>query len=92
MAPTALHVSIEGMVQGVGFRQAMVRQARALGLTGWVRNLPDGRVEAWFEGAPADLETVLEWCGHGPALAIVRGIESSQQLGTGSYPTFEIRF
>lgn len=92
MKPVALHVFIEGMVQGVGFRQAAARKARTLNLTGWVQNLPDGRVEAWFEGRNSELDEMLEWCRRGPALAEVRQVDSSRQPATGAHPGFEIKF
>lgn len=92
MKSFALHVFIQGMVQGVGFRQAAARQARTLQLTGWVRNLPDGRVEAWFEGPDTALDAMLEWCQRGPALAEVREVEHSREAATQSHPGFEIKF
>ena len=76
-----LHVYIHGRVQGVGFRYATDRQARALGLAGWVRNLPDGRVEAEFEGPREALESMLAWCGQGPAMASVRSVEERWEQG-----------
>lgn len=92
MRPFALHVVIEGMVQGVGFRQAAARNARKLGITGWVRNLNDGRVEAWLEGPEARLAEMLDWCRKGPALAEVRRVETSEQPATDGYASFEIKF
>jgi acylphosphatase len=59
MSITARHVFVSGRVQGVGFRWFVREQAVELGLAGWVRNLRDGRVEAWFEGKPEDLATIL---------------------------------
>jgi len=70
-----LHVFIQGLVQGVGFRYATCYQARALGLTGWVRNCFDGRVEAEFEGPKDALEHMLAWCRQGPALSRVTGVD-----------------
>ncbi len=66
-----LHVFVSGLVQGVGFRHAVYRQALKLGLRGWVRNLSDGRVEAIMQGDRGALEQMLAWCHHGPALARV---------------------
>lgn len=72
----ALHLTIEGLVQGVGFRHALKAQASMLGLTGWVSNLPDGRVEARAEGPRETLETLLAWCHKGPALSKVAKVDS----------------
>lgn len=68
---------VAGRVQGVGFRHFVLRQAQALSLAGWVRNLPDGRVEAFIEGQPAVLEQIEALLREGPALAEVDSLESS---------------
>ena len=76
-APTkALRVVISGRVQGVWFRGWTERQARARGLKGWVRNCPDGTVEALFSGAAADVEAMIEECWGGPPAAKVTAIET----------------
>ncbi len=62
---------VTGRVQGVGFRAACARQARALGVGGSVHNLVDGRVEAVFEGEQAAVDSLVAWCGHGPSYAHV---------------------
>lgn len=72
-----LHVIVDGRVQGVGFRYATQRQALLLGLTGWVRNLHNGRVESVFEGPRPTLEEMLEWCRRGPAFAKVLTIDAT---------------
>jgi len=69
-----LHVVVSGRVQGVWFRDSMRRQAEGLGLAGWVRNLPDGNVEAVFEGAADAVERLSEWCHHGPPGARVTSV------------------
>ncbi|MGZ4706827.1 MAG: acylphosphatase [Acidimicrobiales bacterium] len=66
---------VSGLVQGVFFRATCRRLARAEGLAGWVRNLPDGRVEACFEGPPDAVRRLIEWCGRGPDQARVSGVE-----------------
>ncbi len=66
-----LHVVIEGRVQGVFFRASTRDEARARGLAGWARNLPDGRVEALFEGDKRVVENMLAWCHKGPPYAYV---------------------
>ena len=69
---------VSGRVQGVGFRYFVQRHAQALGLAGWVRNLPDGRVEAFIEGPAAELEQIEALLRQGPAAARVEGIEVSE--------------
>ena len=69
-----VHVTISGRVQGVGFRAWTERQARALGLSGWVRNLPNGDVEAVFCGAPDRVAEMLAACRRGPRLAVVTDV------------------
>ena len=64
-------VRVTGRVQGVCYRQSTVEMAAPLGLTGWVRNLPDGSVEALFEGERAVVEQAIAWCRQGPPRAIV---------------------
>jgi len=80
----AVRLRIEGRVQGVGFRWWTQRQARALGLRGWVRNRSDGAVEALAIGEPAALEAFLAACGEGPAGAAVRSVEQSAAEDDGS--------
>ena len=75
MEPSARHVYVRGDVQGVGFRWATQERARGLGLAGWVRNLPDGRVEVWLEGPSSELEAMLTWLRRGPPLASVSALE-----------------
>ena len=67
-------VLISGLVQGVNFRAACQRMAWQRGVNGWVRNLNDGRVEAVFEGAPGDVQHLVDWSRHGPRLAVVSDI------------------
>jgi acylphosphatase len=64
-------VLVSGRVQGVFFRDTCRRLAIENGVAGWVRNLPDGRVEAVFEGAAEDVGRLVEWARHGPRLAVV---------------------
>ncbi|NWF59507.1 MAG: acylphosphatase [Fischerella sp.] len=68
------HVFISGRVQGVGYRFATVDTASQLGLSGWVRNLPDGRVEAVFEGVREVVEEMIRWCHQGPPAAMVKEV------------------
>jgi len=72
----AVHIVISGHVQGVGYRQGCRATARRLGLVGWVRNLPDGRVEAFAQGASDAVDLLLDWLWVGPSAARVVGVES----------------
>lgn len=68
------HLFISGLVQGVGFRAALENSARALQLAGWVRNRRDGRVEALVQGPEAAVQTLVQWCHHGPPAARVDAV------------------
>jgi acylphosphatase len=76
-----VRIRVSGRVQGVGFRAFVEREARAHGLTGWVRNLSDGRVEAVFSGEAASVDAAVEACRRGPAGAHVRELESEPYSG-----------
>jgi acylphosphatase len=78
-----VHLSIEGFVQGVGFRYAAERQATRLGVVGWVRNLSDGRVEAVFEGPSGAVDPMVEWARVGPAGADVSHVDIREELPEG---------
>jgi acylphosphatase len=69
------HVLISGRVQGVCFRAYTVDEATAAGVTGWVRNTSDGRVEAAFEGEQPAVEAIIAWCRKGPPAARVNNVE-----------------
>ena len=69
------HVRVRGSVQGVFFRVETRDRARSLGLSGWVRNLADGAVEAVFEGEAPQVESMVTWCGRGPAGAVVQDVD-----------------
>jgi acylphosphatase len=71
-----VHLLILGRVQGVGFRHVAVREARRLGISGWVANRPDGSVEMEIQGFPDAVATMLKWCERGPATAFVREIRT----------------
>lgn len=72
-----VHLFVSGRVQGVFFRAECESMARSLGLAGFVHNLPDGRVEAAFEGSDLDVEAAVGWCRRGPALAQVESVDVS---------------
>jgi acylphosphatase len=83
---------ISGRVQGVGFRAWMVEKARALGLSGWVRNRLDGSVEALVAGDIAAVEEFLRLCRRGPRMAVVESIDEEladppEQFGFRQYPS-----
>ena len=88
----ALRATVSGRVQGVFFRDSTRREAEALGLSGWVRNLPDGRVEAWFIGPRAACERALAFLRVGPPRAQVTGVEFEWDTAPVDAPSaFEIR-
>ena len=68
-------VIVQGSVQGVFFRAETRDRARSLGLAGWVRNVPDGTVEAVFEGDDERVESMVDWCRRGPGGARVEEVE-----------------
>ena len=86
------HVLISGRVQGVFFRSETKREAGKHGVSGWVRNLPDDRVEAVFEGERENVEKLLEFCERGPPGAKVARIDVSWGTYSGEFRGFEIRY
>ena len=87
----AAHVFVSGFVQGVFYRSWTEQSARQLGLKGWVRNLPDGRVEAVFEGERQKVEKMVELCRKGPPHAIVENVEVRKEPCCG-FSGFEVRY
>lgn len=85
------HVLIYGLVQGVWFRGSTREMALRTGVSGWVRNTPDGSVEAVFEGPPYAVEDAVTWCSHGPDHALVDGIDVTDEEPEGLV-SFEIRY
>jgi len=84
-------VRIRGRVQGVGFRYSALDEAQQLGLTGWVRNTPDGDVELLAEGAEDRLRRLVTWCHAGPRGALVTNIEQQWEPYRGEFDGFRIR-
>lgn len=84
------HVYVTGMVQGVFFRAETANLAHRLGLGGWVRNLPDGRVEALFEGEKDAVEQGVDFCRHGPTGAYVRDLDVKWEDWKGEYRDFRV--
>jgi len=87
-----LHVFYSGRVQGVGFRFTTEQIALSLGMTGWVKNLPDGRVEVMAEGEEAKLVGFLEKIRNGPMKPYIRGVEAEWEEAKGEFRDFGIRF
>jgi acylphosphatase len=84
------HVFVSGKVQGVYFRQNTLQAANTYGVFGWVRNLPDGRVEAVFEGDEAAVNRVVEWCRTGPPAARVDSLDVEKEKYAGEFSSFAI--
>lgn len=76
-------IVVSGRVQGVWYRGSMLERAREAGVAGWVKNLPDGRVEAVVEGPSAAVDAVIEWCRHGPPGAQVRDLRTLEEAPQG---------
>ncbi|WP_037551761.1 acylphosphatase [Sphingomonas sp. URHD0057] len=86
----ARHVSVTGRVQGVFFRVWMQQQAQALGVTGWVRNCPDGRVDTHVEGEEAAVRTLIERLRQGPPAAHVENVRE-WDVEPCDFDDFEVR-
>jgi acylphosphatase len=84
-------VRVTGQVQGVNFRSSTKNEADALGLCGWVRNRPDGSVEAVIEGPKAQVQQLVDWCRCGPDRARVDALHVDWQSATGEFPDFALR-
>jgi acylphosphatase len=87
-----LHVWVEGRVQGVFFRDWTRRRALELGLTGWVKNLPDGKVEAIFCGDRSICDEALKYVHTGPPAARVGRVEHCWESDEEVFDTFEVRY
>lgn len=85
-----VRVLVSGSVQGVFFRQGTRRLARSEGCSGWIRNRPDGLVEAVFEGPPESVERLIAWCHDGPEAADVETVEVTEEDPEG-LDGFEVR-
>jgi acylphosphatase len=85
------HVRISGQVQGVFFRDSTRQKAEELNLAGWVKNLPDGRVEAVFEGPPDRVREMISWCEEGPQHASVENVDTDFEDADDDFQGFEIR-
>jgi acylphosphatase len=90
VAGSRFHLVIRGLVQGVSFRAYAREEARRLQLTGWVKNLPNGDVEAVAEGEARQLESFAAWCAHGPSEARVESVKQETVPATGEFTSFAI--
>ncbi|MBT1076922.1 acylphosphatase [Geobacter grbiciae] len=85
-------VTVKGLVQGVAFRNNTVQQAQRLGVTGWVKNLPDGDVRGCFEGGEDAVEALAQWCHHGPSRARVDRVLIERGEFRGEFSGFDVRY
>ena len=85
------HLLISGIVQGVGYLYYTRREAQGLGITGWVRNLEDGRVEALLQGPREQVERLIKWCYRGPEGARVSDIAVAYEEAADEFRDFGIR-
>ena len=84
-------VKVSGQVQGVFFRDSTRQKAEELGLAGWVKNLPDGQVEALFEGPSDRVSEMVRWCEEGPRHASVANVDTDVRSAAGDLEGFEVR-
>lgn len=85
-----VHAFVEGIVQGVWFRNHTQAEAERLAVSGWVRNLDDGRVELVAEGQPEAVEQLLQWARRGPPEARVDRLEVTEEAPEGSSKPFVV--
>ncbi|NUP09982.1 MAG: acylphosphatase [Polyangiaceae bacterium] len=90
MALKQVHLVVRGRVQGVFFRASAQREAKRLGLTGWVRNRQDGSVEMCVEGDEEALKEIVAWAHRGPTAARVEKVDVRWRSYTGEFPDFRI--
>ena len=86
------HIRIAGLVQGVFFRATMCKKALDLGINGWVKNLPDGNVEALTEGEEEKISEIVKWCKIGPKNAHVKEVSVSYEPSNGEFTEFLMKF
>lgn len=90
MGQKRVHCVVRGRVQGVYFRASALREARRLGLTGWIANRPDGSVELVAEGEEDQVKDLLAWSQHGPSTARVEKVDTRWRSYTGEFSDFKI--
>jgi acylphosphatase len=89
---TRAHIFVTGRVHGVFFRAETKRHAERYDVKGWVRNVPDGRVEAVFEGEQEAVNSLIAFCKHGPRHAEVTGTDVTWETYTGEFDKFKIKY
>lgn len=87
-----IRIVVSGIVQGVYFRRYTQMTASSLGVNGWVRNLPDGRVEGCFEGEADAVAALVKWCRSGPPAGRVDSLELVEEPFSGEFTDFMIRY
>ncbi len=91
-SPARIHMLVSGQVQGVYFRENTRKKAEELGISGWVQNMLDGRVEIVAEGNKEKLEELARWAKQGPAFAKVEEFQTDWQEYKGGLEEFQIRY
>lgn len=92
MAKKRSHIFVSGRVQGVYYRQTTLKVAAELEVSGWVKNLMDGRVEALIEGDADAVDTMVEWCKKGPSSAKVTQLENFEEEYKGEFEKFRVKY
>ena len=92
MDMSRVHLTISGVVQGVFFRSTTRHQAIRLGLTGWVKNRMDGKVEIVVEGEAGAISNFIQWCHEGPPGARVDRVDITWEEYTGEFKNFSIQY
>jgi acylphosphatase len=92
MGNIRVRLIIEGLVQGVWFRDSTRAEAMHFGVCGWVRNRPDGSVEVVAEGLEEGVKRLVAWCRHGPPAARVTRVQESREEWRGEFDSFDIVF
>lgn len=85
-----IRLTVEGRVQGVWFRESARKEAARLGVTGWVRNKPDGTVEVVVEGPEDRVRRLAAWCHHGPTSARVTKVHENPESYQGEFTGFDV--
>ncbi len=92
MEKKCIHAIVHGRVQGVYFRDYTKREAQRLGVCGWVRNLIDGTVEVFIEGAPEDVDDMLAWLHTGSPMSEVTAVDFQEEPTNKHYSSFVVRY